>query len=373
MSKNRCNYLGVCLIGALVLLATLAGCLSDGQREELRDAAPHLTFYLPQNAQGEQQMVTYSPFQNQMFGVPGQGKSGSLNFSVNNNLEMKVRSDKDSTGFKKISLIDKLSLGMSYNMAADSFKWSDLSVGLRLKLSKSYTLNLNMIFDTYTYGYNERTNSPVRLDIPRWKAGKGIGRLRSTGTSFSYTFNNDTFKKWFGGGDDSDKSSSDESLADNTEGGMEEGDLGPDEEKPRERLLGKKKESDETDADGYVKNTIPWSFSFNYSMNLGYGEFDKNKLEYKYRLTHALTFNGNIQPTKNWNLSFNATYDFDTHKISYMTCNVTRNLHCFQMTASFSPVGRYKSYTFSVAVSSSLLKDLKYNKSSNYREAVNWP
>ena len=108
-------------------------------------------------------------------------------------------------------------------------------------------------------------------------------------------------------------------------------------------------------------------------MNLGYGEFDKNKLEYKYRLTHALTFNGNIQPTKNWNLSFNATYDFDTHKISYMTCNVTRNLHCFQMTASFSPVGRYKSYTFSVAVSSSLLKDLKYNKSSNYREAVNWP
>ncbi len=329
--------------------------------------------YVYTDAQGEQQMVTYSPFQNQMFGVPGQGKSGSLNFSVNNNLEMKVRSDKDSTGFKKISLIDKLSLGMSYNMAADSFKWSDLSVGLRLKLSKSYTLNLNMIFDTYTYGYNERTNSPVRLDIPRWKAGKGIGRLRSTGTSFSYTFNNDTFKKWFGGGDDSDKSSSDESLADNTEGGMEEGDLGPDEEKPRERLLGKKKESDETDADGYVKNTIPWSFSFNYSMNLGYGEFDKNKLEYKYRLTHALTFNGNIQPTKNWNLSFNATYDFDTHKISYMTCNVTRNLHCFQMTASFSPVGRYKSYTFSVAVSSSLLKDLKYNKSSNYREAVNWP
>ena len=93
---------------------------------------------------------------------------------------MKVRSDKDSTGFKKISLIDKLSLGMSYNLAADSFQWSDLSASIRLKLSKSYTLNLSGMFDTYTYDENGQ-----RLDIPRWKAGKGIGRLRSTSTSFS--------------------------------------------------------------------------------------------------------------------------------------------------------------------------------------------
>ena len=325
--------------------------------------------YVYTDAQGEQRMVTYSPFSGQMFGVPGRGKSGSLNFSLNNNLEMKVRSDKDSTGFKKISLIDNLSLGMSYNMAADSFKWSDLSMGLRLKLTKSYTLNLNMIFDTYTYGYDEKTNTVRKLDIPRWQAGKGIGRLRQTGTSFSYTFNNDTFKKWFGG-EDSSKSKSNNT---NTEvEGLQGSDAGPEEEK-KERLLGKKKETDEVDADGYTKATIPWNLSFNYSMSLNYGEFNPKSLEYKYRLTHALTFNGSIQPTKNWNLNFNATYDFDTKKISYMTCNISRNLHCFQMTASFVPVGPYKSYTFSIAVSSSLLKDLKYNQSSNYREGVEWP
>ena len=251
---------------------------------------------------------------------------------------MKVRSDKDSTGFKKISLIDKLSLGMSYNMVADSFKWSDLSVGLR-----------------------------------RWQAGKGIGRLKQTGTSFSYTFNNDTFKKWFGGGDDSKKkgegdATGAESNADNADmNGPEDG------EKKSSRLLGKKKEDGEYDADGYYMAKVPWSLSFNYSMSLGYSnEFDPKKMEYKYALTHALSFNGNIQPTKNWSFNFNATYDFDTHKVSYMTCNITRNMHCFQMTASFIPIGPYKSYTFSVAVSSSLLKDLKYNQSSSYREGQQW-
>ena len=108
-------------------------------------------------------------------------------------------------------------------------------------------------------------------------------------------------------------------------------------------------------------------------MSFGYSnEFDPKKMEYKYALTHALSFNGNIQPTKNWSFNFNATYDFDTHKVSYMTCNITRNMHCFQMTASFIPIGPYKSYTFSVAVSSSLLKDLKYNQSSSYREGQQW-
>ena len=136
--------------------------------------------YVYQDANGNDQEYIYSPFSHNMYGVPGHGKQGNVSFQLNNNLEMKVRSDKDSTGFKKISLIDKLSLGMSYNLAADSFQWSDLSASIRLKLSKSYTLNLSGMFDTYTYDENGQ-----RLDIPRWKAGKGIGRLRSTSRSFS--------------------------------------------------------------------------------------------------------------------------------------------------------------------------------------------
>lgn len=313
----------------------------------------------------------YSPFQHNSYGVPGRGKQGSVNFSVDNNLEMKIRSDQDSTGFKKISLIDKLSLGMSYNLAADSFKWSDLNVGLRLKLSKSYTLNLSGTFDTYTYDADEY-GRPIRLDVPRWKAGKGLGRLRSTGTSFSYTFNNDTFKKWFGGGKES-SSDKNETTGDtaNPDGTNPEGE-NAEEGKSGGRLLGKKKDTGEFDADGYMIMNVPWSLSFSYSMRLGYGKFNPMKKEYDYDLTHSLSFNGNIQPTKNWRFNFNATYDFDAKKISYMTCNITRDLHCFQMTASFVPVGPFKSYTFSVAVSSSLLKDLKYDQRSSYRDGQDW-
>lgn len=325
--------------------------------------------YVYQDANGNDHEYIYSPFSHNMYGVPGQGKQGNVSFQLNNNLEMKVRSDKDSTGFKKISLIDKLSLGMSYNLAADSFQWSDLSASIRLKLSKSYTLNLSGMFDTYTYDENGQ-----RLDIPRWKAGKGIGRLRSTSTSFSYTFNNDTFKKLFG---KKDEGTSGTGASATGQEGTDPG-VGPTdgeaigEEAAGSRLLGKKKDTGEYDSDGYLVGNIPWSLSFSYSLSLGYGTFNREKREYDYRLTNSLSFNGNIQPTKNWTFNFNATYDFDAKKISYMTCNISRNMHCWQMTASFVPIGPYKSYSFSVSVSSSLLKDLKYDKRSNYRDGQDW-
>lgn len=324
-----------------------------------------------EDAYGQEQHVSYSPFEGAMFGTAPNGKSGSVSFQLDNNLEMKIKSDRDSTGERKISLIDKLSLGMSYNMAADSFKWSDLSAGLRIKFSKSYTLQLSGTFDTYTYGYDEKTKAVRRVDIPRWQAGKGIGRLRQTGTSFSYTFNNDTFGKWFGkkdkGGEEGGNSSQN---PDGTENG-ENADEGA-QQTEGGRLRGAKKDTGEYDSYGYLISKVPWSFSFSYSMQLRYGDFDPKKLEYKYALSHSLSFNGNIQPTKNWRFNFNATYDFDAHKISYMTCNITRDLHCWQMSASFVPVGPFKSYSFNIAVSSSLLKDLKWRQSSNYRDGQTW-
>ena len=189
--------------------------------------------------------------------------------------------------------------------------------------------------------------------------------------------NNDTFGKLFGkkdNNDDSNNPPTDPNASNDPEfeqiSSGEEGDQQGKMEGGR--LRGAKKDTGEFDSYGYMVNKVPWSLSFSYSMQLRYGDFDPSKLEYKYKLTHALSFNGNIQPTKNWRFNFNATYDFDTHKISYMTCNITRDLHCWQMTASFVPVGPYKSYTFNIAVSSSLLKDLKWRQSSNYRDGQKW-
>lgn len=322
------------------------------------------------NRQGETVTGVYSPFIDAMFGPPGRGKQGSINFAVENNVEMKIRSDADSTGERKISLIEKLGFNISYNLAADSFKWSDLNVGLNLRLSKSYSLILNGIFDVYTYGYDTKTQRAYPVNKTRWQAGKGFPRLRSTSTSFSYTFNNDTFKKWFGGrGSRKDEDSS----SNNTEN--EDPDGKPDETgqtKGGRLRKAKKNNAGEYDEDGYYNAAVPWNLSFHYNMGLGYGNFNLEKMEYNYRLTHNLSFSGSIQPTKNWRISMNGSFDVEHGKFHSLTCSISRDLHCFQMSANVIPIGPYKSYSFSIAVNSSLLKDLKYNQSNTNRDQQSW-
>jgi hypothetical protein len=326
---------------------------------------------------------TYSPFEGQLFGIPGRGKSGSINLSVDNNIEAKIASS-DSIGEKKISLIDKLSGSISYNLAADSFQWSDLSTAVRIKFGKIYTMNLNLMWDTYTWTIDEGSNSPRRVNKTRWEAGKGFGRLRSTGTAFSYTFNNETLKKLLGGGekDDSKKKKKnnndyqdDEYDPDNpyADDPREDENLEQDKNKGKGSLLNKKKTIEgDYDEDGYLVTSIPWSLSFSWSMNLAYGDFNREKMEYDYRINNALSFNGNIQPTKNWQINFNATYDWDAKKISYMTCSISRSMHCFQMSASIIPIGPLKSYSFSISANASMLKDLKYDQSSTPYNRQAW-
>ncbi|MDE6079161.1 MAG: LPS-assembly protein LptD [Duncaniella sp.] len=317
------------------------------------------------DSRGEEQTRVYSYFPNSLFGVPSQGRNGSVSFSLSNNLEMKVRQDNDSVSEKKISLIENLSLSQSYNFAADSMRWSNLNTSLMLRLVKNFNLNLSATWDVYTYALNASGN-PVRVNKLRLTEGKGWGRLSSTGTSFSYTFNNDTFKNLFGGKKDdnnnSDNTSEDQEFAEDTS----------DYQAPRRPGSGAKKKQQEMDAQGYVKWEVPWNLTLNYSVNYGYGSFNYKKMEYNGKLTQNLSFSGNIRPTQNWNLGFSASYNFDTKKIAYMNCNISRDLHCFTMRASFVPVGPYKSYNFHISVKSSLLADLKYDKRSSLSNGVKW-
>ena len=319
-------------------------------------------------ADGTPQRVKYSMFPNALFGVPGQGKTGAVSVSLSNNLEMKVKSDNDSIGEKKVSLIENLTLSQSYNFAADSLRFSDLNTSILLRLTKGFNLNLSATWDVYTYALNSAGN-PVRVNKLRIASGKGYGRLRSTGTSFSYTFNNDTFKKLFGKNKDK-KSNSD------TSSGAEESDgFDNDFNSEQNRAKNNRVQNDQetvVNSDGYAAWSVPWNLSVNYSINYGYGAFNKKKMEYDSRITQNLSFSGNIRPTKNWNFSFSASYNFDTHKLAYMNCNISRDLHCFTMTASFVPVGPYKSYNFHIAIKSALLSDFKYDKRSSIINGVTW-
>ncbi len=320
-------------------------------------------YYTYTDAQGNYHRVDYSYFQNGKLGYPSRGKTGIVSWQLANNLEMKVRSDADSTGVKKISLIENFTIGQSYNFAADSLRFSNISTSLMLRLIKGFNLNLNATWDPYMYALSP-TGAPVRVDKLRISNGKGIAKLASTGTSFSYTFSNATFsrQKEEQGNDPEDGGDKD---------GDEEGvDFGLAARQRRQRR--QNNNAGTSDADGYAKWTVPWSLTFNYSVNYGYGAFDYDKLEYKGKWTQNLTLSGNIRPTKNWNFNMSASYNFDLHKIAYMNCSISRDLHCFTMTASFIPVGPYKSFNFHISVKSSLLKDLKYDKRSSTRNGITW-
>lgn len=317
--------------------------------------------------QGQRQQRKYSMFPGALFGVPGQGKTGMVSFSLANNVEMKVKSDNDSIGEKKISLIENFTVSQSYNFAADSLRWSNINTSLLLRLSKQFNLNLSATWDVYTYELNSYGN-PVRVDKLRLTHGKGLGRLSSTGTSFSYTFNNDTFRRKKKNGDNPPETNGNLGNNPRDDDWDDSGYGQPD------RLSDK----DDSDSDldltpeGYVRWEVPWSLSVNYSVNYGYGEFDKEKMEYKGRITQNLSLSGNIRPTKNWEFSASASYNFDTHKIAYMNLNISRDLHCFMMRASVIPVGPYKSYNFHISVKSALLSDLKYDKRSSTSNGVQW-
>lgn len=153
--------------------------------------------YQKTDAEGNVTMVEYSPYSIGTYGVPGKGKTGSISMDLSNNLEMKVRSDDDSTGFKKISLIDEFRMSMSYNLAAKVRPWSDLSTTLRLKLTKIYTLNLSAVFASYVYEADSVGATP-RLSEHKtyWGMGK-LGRFQGISQNLSYTLNNEKVARFF--------------------------------------------------------------------------------------------------------------------------------------------------------------------------------
>ena len=327
--------------------------------------------YSYKNEYGEDMEYTYSPYSTMMFGTAPKGQSGNIGFNFKNNVEMKVRNDKDSTGVRKISLIDDLGFSFDYNMMADSMKWSMINSNIRLKLTKSYTLSLNATWDPYIYEL-DHNGSPRHVDKLRILNGKGIGKLVSTGTSFSYSLNQDTFKKLFSRGDDKAKGSENEPDPDLPDDGT----MGanPYEEAGRRATLDQSDNSmGEFDSDGYLNNSVNWNLSFNYSMRYGPGEFNFDRMEYKGKLNHSFGMSGSIQPTKNWNFTFNTDYNFELNRFTSINCTLTRNLHCWSMSASFIPIGPYKSYNFTIRADSSLLQDLKWDeRSSPYDRGASW-
>lgn len=322
------------------------------------------TYYRP-NSDGTQDTVKYSYYANQMFGVPSGGRQGNVTFSISNNLEMKYKDKNDS--IRKISLIDELGANLSYNMAAATKPWSDLTLNARLKLTKNYTFSMSSTFKTYGYKFDENGNV-VDNDRTEWSYGR-FGIFQGYSSSFSYTFNNDTWKKWkafFRG----------EKAEDDKGSGQTEGEENAEGEEGTEGVSGKrKKEKAAVDSDGYQAFKMPWSINVNYGFGITEdrsGEINKKKMRYPYKYTQNLSINGNIKISNKWAISFNSGYDFDAKEIVQTSFNITRDLHCFSMSASLSPFGRWKYYNFTIRANASILQDLKWEQRSQTQSNIQW-
>ena len=328
--------------------------------------------YVKTDRNGNVSTVSYSPFQGAIYGVPGQGMTGNVALDVSNNVEMKIRTDKDSTGYRKISLIDELGGSLSYNMAAKSRPWSDLNMRVRLKLTKSYTLSVNAQFATYAYEFNEAGNVVVG-DRTEWSYGR-FGRFQGISQNLSYTFNNQTFAKLFGKLRGRGNETEQEDAEDDENRDMNETNLDPELTKGQ-RGAKRNSKDDGLDEDGYVKFKIPWSVSISYGVSLRedtQAEINRERMRYPYKLTHTLNFSGNIQIASGWNITWSSGYDFNNKRLSMTTASVSRDLHCFSMSASMV-ITPYTSYNFTFAANSSTLADvLKWRKQSSYTNTLEW-
>lgn len=324
--------------------------------------APGFGKYWQEHEDANGNMSYFSSYTSQLFGTAPREKQGTVTFDLSNNIEMKFKDRKDS--IRKISLIDELGGYISYNMAAEKRPWSDLTLRLRLKLTKNYTFNMNSTFATYAYTF-DKDGRVVPGDRTEWSYGR-FGRFSGWGSSFNYTFNNETWKKWFGPKDDKDQKDKDKDQNGEDSGDMDAG---------NDTGTTKTVEKAQADADGYQVFKMPWSLSVNYSFNI---REDQSKpinvysMRYPFSYTHNINASGNIKLSNNWQVSFNTGYDFQAKEVTQTSMTISRDLHCFNMSASLSPFGRWKYYNFKISANASILQDLKWEQRSQTQSNIQW-
>ncbi|MBP6511517.1 MAG: LPS-assembly protein LptD [Bacteroidia bacterium] len=258
----------------------------------------------------------YSVFEGAIFGGPGAGKSSLMNFSLDNNFEMKVRQKNDTAEtFKKVKLLESLALSSSYNFAADSLRLAPISISGRATIVDRISLNLFGVFDPYVIN-----NDGVRINKTEWSENNKLARFNSG--NFSINFSILPRKK------------------------------------PLKSTQGTADELNEINKnqDDYLDYSIP------FSLNIGYNFFFLNNVGAPDQITQTLNFSGDLQLTPAWKVNYNSGYDFEQKDFSYTSLGINRNLHCWEMSLNWVPFGFQQNYFFQINVKSSLLQDLKLTK-----------
>lgn len=327
--------------------------------------------YVKTDANGEVSTVTYSPYSGGIYSYPSGTKQGMITMSVSNNVEMKVKSDRDTTGERKISIIDELYGALSYNMAAETRPWSNLNTRIRLKLTKNYTFSMAAVFATYAYAF-DKNGRVVTSDRTEWSYGR-FGRFQGMSQNLSYTFNNETLSKLFSRRSDRSTASNDETDTD-TDTDAEDANIDPDLRNAKKGGKQKKQKA-KVDEDGYLRFSLPWSFTVSYGISMAEDrskQINVRRMRYPYSFTQTMNFSGYLRIAEGWNISFTSGYDFNYHELSMTTASVSRDLHCFEMSCSVV-LRPYSSFNFTFHARANELADaLKWDKRSSYSSNIEW-
>ncbi len=291
-------------------------------------------------------IITYTPFEGGIYGRPGSGVSNSISFNINNVIEAKVKPEDDegSDEDKKIMILNNLNFGTSYNMAADSLRWSNVNFSSGTQIFKNkMSVNLNGSLDPY-----QVTPQGVRID----KFNSSLFRLSRATLTANYSFSNKDFEK------KDEKNQNEETNQNNPNNppdvfgtDIRQTSNGFINQVPNKRLKKKEKTAKLYNA------KIPWNLSFVYSANYTNNGFSTSEIQ-----THTIGFNGRIELTPKWKVSFRSSYDFKNGAFSYTTLDFSRDLDSWNFNFNWVPFGNFTSYYFFIGVKSSMLSDLHWEK-----------
>ncbi len=280
-------------------------------------------------------VVRYSRFEGQMYGAPPDGKSGTVNLSIDNNFEIKVRSRKDTiTGTKKVKLIESLRVGTSYNLAADIFPLAPLSVIARTTLFKGMSIRFAGYWDFYAID-----SVGHRINEFNWNVNKKLLRKNSTQWNFGFNYNinsNKTKQR---------------------------------RQKKYESNKGTPEELEEVNAnpDHYVDFNNPWNLNFSYTWRYT-NVYNADNIAYDRKVVQTLGFSGDVNITSKWKIGITSGWDFQAMELSYTSVDIYRDLHCWELMFNWIPIGPRKSYNLTIRVKSPMLQDLKLNKKRDWRD-----
>lgn len=282
-----------------------------------------------------------------IYGSSRQGTSNSVSFGIGNTIEMKVRGKKDTVE-KKIAIFNNLSISTGYNFEAKEYKLSPISISANTNvLNNKINININATLDPYQFvkGTNDLTvpEEPTsiverKIDSYAWQGGSfSLGRITSAGLAFSTNLNPK--------GQKSDTENRDKAA-----------------------------KSDATEADKnyllqnpntYIDFKIPWNLRVSYNVNYSRGLYSSIGPSTT-QITQAMNFSGDLSLTEKWKITFNSGYDFVKNEIIQTNFGINRDIHCWQLSLNWVPFGPFQNYLFNIGVKSTLLRDLKLNRTRSF-------